>query len=296
MSPGRTDAALARVLEDLRPRLHRYCARMAGSVIDGEDILQEAFLKILESFPGFTAVDNPGGWTFRVTHRVALDFLRRRARRSPLAEEEEVMDMADERAEVDARLAAAAGLATFMQLSVPQRSSVILMDVLGYTLDEIAEITGASQAAVKSSLHRGRASLRELAAAPDQPPARRLDQRQAALLAAYAARFNARDFAGVRDLLAEEVRLEVVARTTLRGRDAVAGTYLANYAASTDWQLAPGLVEGRPALLVSDPDPSASDGAVYFILLEWRDDGLVVAGRDFRHARYVMDGAEVEAI
>ena len=295
MSPGRTDPALARVLEDLRPRLHRYCARMAGSVIDGEDVMQEAFLKILDSFPGFAAVDNPGGWVFRVTHRVALDFLRRRARLSPLAGEEEMMDMADERSEVDARLATAAGLATFMQLSVPQRSTVILMDVLGYTLDEIAEITATSQAAVKSSLHRGRASLRELVAAPDEPHARRLDERQAALLAAYAARFNARDFAGVRDLLAEEVRLEVVARTTLRGRDAVAGTYFANYAASTDWRVAPGLVEGRPALLVSNPDPSAPDDIVYFILLEWRD-GLVVSGRDFRHASYVMDGAEVETI
>jgi RNA polymerase sigma-70 factor (ECF subfamily) len=293
MSLGRTDPALVQLLEELRPRLHRYCARMAGSVIDGEDILQEAFVKVLESFPGFTSLDNPGGWVFRVTHRVALDFLRNRARRSPLLGEEELMDLADERSEVDARLAAASSLATFMQLSVPHRSTVILMDVLGYTLDEIAEITAASQAAVKSNLHRGRASLRAIAAAPAEPRARPLDERQAALLAAYAARFNARDFAAVRDLLAEEVRLEVVARTTLRGRAAVAGTYFANYAASTDWHLTPGLVEGRPALLVGDP--LAPQSTAYFILLEWRD-GVVVAGRDFRHARYVMEGAEVEAI
>jgi len=293
MSLGPTEPALVQLLEELRPRLHRYCARMAGSVIDGEDILQEAFVKVLETFPGFGPLHNPGGWVFRVTHRVALDHLRNRARHSPPLGEEELMDLADERSEVDARLAAASSLATFMQLSVPHRSTVILMDVLGYTLDEIAEITATSQAAVKSNLHRGRESLRALAAAPDRPRARRLDERQAALLAAYAARFNARDFAAVRDLLAEEVRLEVVARTTLRGRAAVAGTYFANYAASADWQLTPGLVEGCPALLVGDP--SAPRSPAYFILLEWRD-GLVVAGRDFRHARYVMEGADVEAI
>ena len=85
----------------------------------------------------------------------------------------------------------------------------------------------------------------------------------------------------------------MVARTTLRGRAAVAGTYFGNYAATADWQVAPGLVEGRPALLVSDP--SAPQRAAYFILLEWRD-GQVVSGRDFRHARYVMEGADVEPI
>jgi len=146
---------------------------------------------------------------------------------------------------------------------------------------------------VKSNLHRGRARLRALTAAPDQAHPQRLDERQAALLAAYAGRFNARDFAAVRDLLAEEVRLEVVARTTLRGRAAVAGTYFANYAATRDWQLRPGLVEGRPALLVSDP--AAPERTAYFILVEWRD-GVVVSARDFRHARYVMDGADVQAL
>ena len=34
----------------MRPRLHRYCARMVGSVIDGEDVLQDALIKAVESF------------------------------------------------------------------------------------------------------------------------------------------------------------------------------------------------------------------------------------------------------
>jgi RNA polymerase sigma-70 factor (ECF subfamily) len=37
------------LLAEMRPELHRYCARMVGSVIDGEDVLQDALIKAVES-------------------------------------------------------------------------------------------------------------------------------------------------------------------------------------------------------------------------------------------------------
>lgn len=110
-------------------------------------------------------------------------------------------------------------------------------------------------------------------------------------LATYADRFNARDFDAVRDLLAEEIRLEVVARTTLVGKAQVAGIYFENYAQATDWYFVPGLVESRPAVLAIDPsDPTQRPR--YFILLDWKD-GKVEQARDFRHAEYVVDGAVI---
>jgi DNA-directed RNA polymerase specialized sigma subunit, sigma24 homolog len=42
--------ALDRLMTALRPRLHRYCARMVGSAIDGEDVVQEALAKAAEAF------------------------------------------------------------------------------------------------------------------------------------------------------------------------------------------------------------------------------------------------------
>jgi RNA polymerase sigma-70 factor (ECF subfamily) len=52
----------------------------------------------------------------------------------------------------------------------------------------------------------------------------------------------------------------------------------------------PGLVEGRPAILVFDPgQPGAAPK--YFMLLQWSAD-KVTEIRDFRHAPYVIDGAE----
>ena len=71
---------------------------------------------------------------------------------------------------VASRQIAGASLRTFMRLPVAQRSSVILMDVLGCSLQEICEVMDFSLPAVKAALHRGRARLRELAGEPDDVP------------------------------------------------------------------------------------------------------------------------------
>src|SRR3954453_13440531 len=84
------------VLVALRPRLHRYCARMVGSVIDGEDVLQDALIKAVEAFAAAGSIGNPEGWLFRIAHNTALDFLRKRKRQEALRSEEEVDMMADQ--------------------------------------------------------------------------------------------------------------------------------------------------------------------------------------------------------
>src|SRR5260370_39621149 len=66
------------LLAAMRPKLHRYCARMVGSVIDGEDVLQDALIKAVESFASTGPVGNPEGWPFRIAHNTALGLLRRR--------------------------------------------------------------------------------------------------------------------------------------------------------------------------------------------------------------------------
>ena len=72
--------SLAQLLGELRPTLHRYCARMTGSVIDGEDVVQDTMLKAMQAAPAAGSLTNPEGWLFGIAHHAALDFLRRRAR------------------------------------------------------------------------------------------------------------------------------------------------------------------------------------------------------------------------
>jgi len=279
------EALLAR----MRPKLHRYCARMVGSVIDGEDVLQDALIKAMAALPSVSPVVNAEGWLFRIAHNTALDFLRRRNRQKALHSAEEVDMIAGQLDEVESRQIAATSLRTFMRLPVAQRSSVILMDVLGCSLAEVCDIMDFSLPAVKAALHRGRTQLRELAAEPDDAPQPGLSEADRMRLNAYVGHFNARDFDAIRAMIADDVRLELVNRTRLKGKAEVSN-YFGNYSKISDWHLVTGLVDGRPAILVFDPN-ELNGRPKYFVLLNWSADKLATI-RDFRHAAYVIDGAE----
>lgn len=280
---------LGRLMAAERPRLHRYCARMVGSAIEGEDVVQEALAKAAEALPSVGRIERPESWLLRIAHNTAVDALRRRKRQAAMVFDVEAGDMVDAAASADARVAAASSLAAFVRLPPTQRSSVVLSDVLGHSLAETAEILDVTVPAVKAALHRGRARLAEIAATPEET-ASRFDPAERERLRAYADRFNARDFDALRALLAEDVRLDLVNRASRAGRKDVA-VYFTRYSESANWHFAPGLAEGRPALLVSDPaDPA---GAVtYVVLLDWRD-GQITFIRDFRYAPYVTDSLDV---
>ena len=266
---------------------------MTGSVIDGEDVLQEALLKAVEASPQTSPPTNPDGWLFRVAHNAAIDFLRRRARRMAAHAEEDLDMIAAPTDAVHDRQVAAASLHTFMRLPVTQRSAVILRDVLGYSVEEICDITSASILAVRGALQRGRMRLRELAQEGDDRPPAVLAAPERARLMAYIDRFNARDFDAVRDMLAEDVRLDLVNRLRLKGRTEV-GRYFHRYAEASHWHCVPGLVDRRPAILMFDPNDPAGP-PTYFVLLEWTNE-RVAAIRDFLYARYALDGAEIIAL
>jgi RNA polymerase sigma factor (sigma-70 family) len=144
-------ADLDRLLVAMRPRLHRYCARMVGSVIDGEDVLQDAMVKAVEAFPAAGPLRHPEGWLFRIAHNVALDFLRRRSRQAAIFSQAELDMIADEIDAVTSRQIASASLRTFTRLPETQRACVILSDVLGCSLQEVCDVLDSSLPAVKAS-------------------------------------------------------------------------------------------------------------------------------------------------
>lgn len=271
-------------LQALRPRLHRYCARMTGSAVNGEDVLQDALVKALHARAQGAAVDNLEGWLFRIAHNASLDFLRDRSRNTvvPLTEDVEAAPMAE--AEI-----VAIGFQTFLRLPELQRCAVILKDVLGHPVDEIASIAGCSPAAAKSALQRGRAALRALAQAPEDTRLPLMSDSDRRKIGAYAQLFRSGDFDTIRAMLADDVKLDLVNRLQLQGREEI-GRYFTRYAEVTKWRFALGAVEGRPAMLVFDgTGPMA--GPAHFVLVDWSDN-RIVAIRDFLFAPYVLEAMD----
>src|SRR5260221_14433391 len=70
--------AFLETITPLRPSLHRYCARMTGSVLDGEDVVQEALFEAYRKLDQFDDRRPLAPWLFRIAHNRCIDFLRRR--------------------------------------------------------------------------------------------------------------------------------------------------------------------------------------------------------------------------
>lgn len=285
-----TPDAFGQLMTQMRPRLHRYCARMLGSAFDGEDVVQDALAKAIEALPEAGHLQNPESWLFRIAHNTALDALRRRKRQAARQSSAEIALIEDPAADAAARVEATGSFATFLALPPVQRASVVLMDVLGYSLAETADILGVSVATVKAALHRGRTRL-QAAQATVSSPVLHVSDAEKARLRNYADLFNARDFDALRSLLAEDVRLDLVNRTRLAGRKDVS-VYFTRYASAPPCRLSLGLAEGRPALLVSGLD---DDAIRYVVLLGWSGERVATI-RDFFYAPYAMEGVTMERL
>lgn len=276
------DGNLDQWFTDIRPRLHAFCGRMMGSAIDGEDIVQEALARAALAYAD-AAPDKPEAWLFRIARNAAIDALRQRKGNTLDLTEH---DGADPGADSAARAEVTLGFTAFLPLPPPQRASVVLVDVLGYSLAETASILETSVAAVKATLHRGRMRL------ADPPEPAPIDTQEKLRLRAYADLFNARAFDALRDLLAADVQLVMSPDIRRDGKQDVSIYYTRYSEARVAWRMQPAIIDGRPGLLASDP---ANPDVRFPVLLEWSD-GRIVLIRDFHYARYVMDGITIARI
>lgn len=228
-------------VESLRPSLHRYCARMTGSVLDGEDVAQEALFVAYRKLDQYDDSRPLKPWVFRIAHRRCIDFLRsrgvRRDAEATALEREEA-----ETAELVAPLERAIEHLV-VQLPPKERACVLLKDVLDYSLEEVAELVDSTPGGVKAALSRGRAKL---AALPELEP--KLPPERSQLLALYVERFNLRDWDGLRQLTSADAQLRVADRYLGKLAES---PYFSTYAAwPTPWRLSLGHVEGVPVVVV----------------------------------------------
>jgi RNA polymerase sigma-70 factor (ECF subfamily) len=284
------------LVNELRPDLHRYCARMTGSVVDGEDVVQETLAHAYYELAELNEMPALRSWLFRIAHNRAIDYLRARLRRVSEPLDEALEFPADPSFEPDNAAAreeaVRSAITRFLELAPVQRSCVILKDVFDYSLEELSEMLGLSVPAIKAALARGRARLRKGAAPPDENQGRDSSMTVSPALVKYAGLFNRRDWDSLRQMLVDDVKLELASRFKRAGRSAV-GNYFSNYDQVAGWKVVPAILGGHEVLAVfnnpSDPQPA------YFVQLTFSNERVATI-RDFRYVPYIAREANIELI
>jgi RNA polymerase sigma-70 factor (ECF subfamily) len=276
--------AFLETITNLRPSLHRYCARMTGSVLDGEDVVQETLFEAYRNLDTYDESRPLSPWLFGIAHHRSVDFLRRRGVR----EEAEAANTApDFVLPVDPPGAGLGRAVEHLVTCLPpkERACVLLKDVFDYTLEEIAELVDSTVGGVKAALNRGRSKL---AQDPKRPvPPRTANPDFMKLLNLYVDRFNRRDWDGLRELIRADARLRVA--------DGFAGPmadspYFGNYdRLAGSWRLAAGQVDGE-SVVVSLWKDEAGWKPQSFVRLEISD-GRIVRIVDYSHCPWVYPAA-----
>jgi RNA polymerase sigma-70 factor, ECF subfamily len=245
---GRFEArylAFLETIRHLRPRLHRYCSRMLGSVIDGEDVVQDSLFQAYRRLDAFDPERPLAPWLFRIAHNRCIDVLRRRETRKA-AEREAAAPVSVEPVDPPGRALGRAVEHLVLALPPKERACVLLKDVFDYSLEEIASLVDSTVGGVKAALNRGRTKLATLREEPS--PSRAPNVETSRLLHLYVDRFNRRDWDGLRALISADATVTVADRFAGRLADA---PYFGTYERwPTEWLLGVGAVDGVPVIVI----------------------------------------------
>jgi RNA polymerase sigma-70 factor (ECF subfamily) len=278
--------AFLETVAQLRPRLHRFCARMSGSALDGEDIVQETLFEAYRNLDKFDSTRPLKPWLFQIAYNRSIDFLRKHASRVAA---ESVSTIPDTAKPGDSAVFDLDRALEHLVISLPpkERACVLLKDVLDYSLEEVAEMIDSTLGGVKAALHRARAKLTTSPARSRQSSA--IDPELHRVVKLYVDRFNRRDWDGLRELIRADARLMVV--------DAFAGKlaespYFGNYERmSRVWKMAAGEADGEPVVVRLDrgADIWTASSIIRLYVAGEHIDRIV----DYSHCPWVISAAHV---
>jgi RNA polymerase sigma-70 factor (ECF subfamily) len=198
MTAGTSSHDAAAVFDPMRPRLTRIAYRMLGSVADAEDVVQDAFLRWLDT--DRDAVREPEAFLRRVVTRLCLDHLksaryRRETYVGPWLPEPVVEAAEDEIDDVTLPL-----MMALERLSPLERAAFLLHDVFDVSFEEIAETIGREPVTCRQLASRARTHVRAARPRFDMPKERGLQ-----IATAFFAASRSGDMQQLRSLLAADV-------------------------------------------------------------------------------------------
>jgi len=164
----------AEAFEEIHRRYRRFvynvALRMTGNAADAEDLTQDSFVSVLRSVRAFRGEAAFATWLYRLAvNQVRMHFRRKRARPVEATSDEGVRERASVPARREGTPHAVERIAIERAVgALPNgyRAAFILHDVEGFEHEEIGRMLGCNAVTSRSQLHRARAKLREMLAAP----------------------------------------------------------------------------------------------------------------------------------
>ena len=250
--------AFQQLTERHRRELHVHCYRMLGSFHDAEDLVQETLLRAWRGLHGFDGRASTRYWLYRIATNACLNALAARASagrvlpetqgppsehmpdREPASEiawlepypDSALEGIADEGSGPDVRYemreaVQLAFIAAIQLLPPRQRATLLLIDVLGWSAAESAQLLDSSVAAVNSALQRARATLEERLPAGPSRTAVAASEAQRALLERYVRAWESTDVDGFTALLREDAVMSMPPwKQWYRGRAAITAFFV----------------------------------------------------------------------
>ncbi len=155
------DDAFREFYERMQPRAVAVARRLVGNPATAEDLAGEAFARAYARWSKVRVHPNPDAWVLRVVGNLAVDHVRREARRPELRDQSNTGDQAGDGAALRVDLARA-----LHRLSGRQQEVLVMRYLIDLTEEDVAVSLGMTTGSVKTHLHRATTKLRsELAEA-----------------------------------------------------------------------------------------------------------------------------------
>lgn len=281
-------------LEEYRTALTGHCYRMLGSVTDAEDAVQDTMIRAWQGWESFGGRSSVKTWLYRIATNVCFDILAVRKRRmrpsdegsagsihdpleqkpfhywiEPIADIQAIPSNEDPAQQAilqqSIRLAFVAAL---QHLPPKQRAALLLTEVLGWSVNEVADSLESSTTAVNSALQRARSSL----AIRRQPEPAALKQEETDLLNRYVDAFQRYDIDSLTKLLHQDAVLSMPPYTLwFHGPKTIQGWLLGRGSVCRNSKLFPTAACGLPAFAHYHADPEKGYTAWALIVLEVSD-------------------------
>ena len=161
-------AAQRQLFRRHRDQVYALIVRTLGTGCDPDEVAQQVFIRLFRSLEHFRGLSSFDTWVYRITAKVCIDQMRTKYRKRRLQMAQGGTDALEhlsgpdefspghrtDRRELSEQLRSALG-----KLEPEKRMAVILFDVQGLSIDEVAEIVGTPPGTVKSRLFHARREL-----------------------------------------------------------------------------------------------------------------------------------------